>query len=247
MSKSKLQNKIVLISGGGTGIGKAIAEAVINNGGKVVITGRRKEPLAQMKKIAPDQVVYIQADLSIPGEAKKVVDFTAEEYGRLDVLVNNAATLLLKPLVETTDEEIQQLNSININGFLSLSRESIPLLTNTQGSIISISSVGGRAIMVGTAAYAGTKAAVNQISRTLAVELGPLGIRVNVIAPGLTHTDMSAPVTSNQEISELMKSQTPLGRIGEPSDIASVVALLAGDEMKWVTGQVIEVSGGLML
>jgi len=247
LSKSKLQNKIVLISGGGTGIGKAIAEAVINNGGKVVITGRRKEPLAQMKKIAPDQVVYIQADLSIPGEAKKVVDFTAEEYGRLDVLVNNAATLLLKPLVETTDEEIQQLNSININGFLSLSRESIPLLTNTQGSIISISSVGGRAIMVGTAAYAGTKAAVNQISRTLAVELGPLGIRVNVIAPGLTHTDMSAPVTSNQEISELMKSQTPLGRIGEPSDIASVVALLAGDEMKWVTGQVIEVSGGLML
>lgn len=247
MSQTAFQNKVALVTGGGTGIGKSITETLVLRGAKVVITGRREEPLKNLSAAHPDQVAYIQADVAQPGDAKKAVDFTINAFGRLDVLVNNAGTFSMAPLVEVSDEEIARVFAVNVQGLLSFSREAIPHLAKTKGSIVNTSSTVATGVMPGASVYSGSKAAVDHITRILAAELGPMGIRVNAVSPGLTRTDMSAPITSHDETLQGMVAQTPLGRLGEPIDIARVVAFAASDDAGWVTGQIIASSGGIML
>ena len=151
----------------------------------------------------------------------------------------------LGPLVEFDDDAIQRTFAVNVEGLLITTREAIPSLARQGGAVVNISSTIAQASMAGTAAYAGSKAALERITSALAVELGPQGIRVNSVAPGVTKTDMSAGVP--QEMLDGMVAQTPLGRIGEPEDIARAVAFLASDDASWITGQVLQSSGGLML
>ena len=132
-------------------------------------------------------------------------------------------------------------------GMLSLTREALPLLTKSNGSVVNISSVAGSGIFPMAAAYSATKAAVDHATRTLAAELGPVGVRVNAVAPGLTVTELSAGVRSNDELTQAVVAQTPLGRLGEPDEIADVVTFLSSRDARWVTGQVLQVSGGLLL
>ena len=240
---SRFQNKVALITGGGTGIGRAAALAFIAAGGSVVVTGRREAPLKALAQEHPDAVRYLVGDITAPGQARRIVDYTVEQFGRLDTLVNNAGVAILKPLVEFTDDELDLLFAVNTKALLSLTREAIGALQKTKGAVVNISSTVSRGSVAGAAAYAGTKAAVDRITSSLAVELGPLGIRVNAVAPGFTKTDMSASVPD--EMTQGMIQQTPLGRIGDPADIARAVLFLAEDP--WVTGQSLQSSGGLML
>jgi len=244
---STFQGKVALVTGGGSGIGKSVAETFAREGAKVVVTGRRLDPLQALSARYPESIAFVQADVTKSGDARKAVDFTVEKFGRLDVLVNNAGTFVHKPLVETTDEDIAHVFAVNVSGVLAFSREAVPHLQKVKGNIVTISSAVGTGVMPNSSAYSGTKAAVDHISRVLAVELGPVGIRVNVVSPGVTKTDMAAPLLQDDGFTAGIVGQTPLGRIGLPEDIANVVSLLASDKAGWVTGQVVTASGGLLL
>ncbi len=241
------EDKVVLITGGGTGIGKATAVAFLAEGAKVVIAGRRQSTLEATTKELGDSAHFVVADVSKSGEPKALVDEIIARYGQLDVLVNNAGTLTMGPLIEASDEEIERVYRTNVFALLAVSREALPHLIKTKGSIINISSTVSKAVMAGTSVYSSSKAAVDHITRVVAAESGPSGVRVNAVAPGLTQTDMSAGIQSDERMLAMMVEQTPMGRVGEPSDVANAVLLLAGDEAGWITGQVVQASGGLSL
>jgi meso-butanediol dehydrogenase/(S,S)-butanediol dehydrogenase/diacetyl reductase len=240
---SRFTNKVALITGGG--IGRAVAKALVAEGAKVVVTGRREDPLKQLANDHPDAVRYITTDITEKGAPAKAVRYVIEQFERLDVLINSAGMGALGPLVELDDDAIQQTFAVNTEGVLITTREAIPSLSKNGGAVVNISSTIAQVSMPGTAAYAGSKAAMERITSALAVELGPQGIRVNSVAPGVTKTDMSA--SAPQEMIDGMIAQTPLGRIGEPEDIARAVTFLASDDASWITGQVLQSSGGLML
>lgn len=242
---ARFEGKVALVTGGGTGIGRAVTEALVAEGAKVVVTGRREAPLEALAKAHPDQVRYTTADVAGPDGPKAAVAFTVETFGRLDVLVNNAGVLAMGPVVETDDDALERLLSINVGGVVRVSREAIPHLAAHKGAIVNISSTVAQAAVPGAAAYSATKAAVERLGAALAVEVGPLGVRVNSVAPGLTETDMSSGAPS--EMIQAMVSQTPLGRVGRPEDIAKAVVFLASEDASWITGQALQSSGGLML
>ncbi len=241
------EDKVVLVTGGGTGIGRATAVAFLAEGASVVIAGRRQSTLEATTSELGDSVHFVVADVSKNGEPKALVDDTVAKFGRLDVLVNNAGTLTMGPLTETSDEDIERVYRTNVFALLAVSREALPHLIKTKGSIINISSTASKGVMANTSVYSSSKAAVDHITRILAAEYGPDGVRINAVAPGLVATDMSAGVRSDDQMLAMMVEQTPLGRIGEPSDIANAVLLLAGDEAGWITGQVVQASGGMWL
>lgn len=244
---TKFEDKVVLITGGGTGMGKTTAIAFLAEGAKVVIAGRRQAVLEATTKELGASTHFVAGDISKSGEPKAIIDETIAKYGQLDVLVNNAGTFTMGPLKETSDEEIERVYRTNVFATLALCREALPHLITTKGSIINISSTVSQGVMAGTSVYASSKAAVDHATRILAAEYGPSGVRVNAVSPGMTATDMSADIRSDEQMLAMMVGQTPLGRIGEPTDIAKAVLLLAGHDAGWITGQIVQASGGMML
>ncbi len=241
------ENKVVLITGGGTGIGKAAAVAFLAEGAKVVIAGRRQSVLEATTKELGASAHFVVGDVSKSGEPKAIVDEAIAKCGQLDVLVNNAGAFSMGPLMETSDEEIERVYRTNVFALLAISREALPHLIKTKGSIINISSTMSNGVMAGSSIYSSSKAAVDHATRILAAEYGPSGVRVNAVAPGLTATEMSTGVRSDEQMHAMMVGQTPMGRVGEPSDIAKAVLLLASNNAGWITGQIVQASGGLML
>jgi len=241
------EDKVVLITGGGTGIGKATAAAFIAKGAKVVITGRRQSVLEEATQELGAQAHFTTGDVSKNGDPARIIEETIRKFGRLDILVNNAGTGKMGPLSETSDEAIENIYRTNVFAPLALVREATTHLANSKGAIINVSSVAARGMMPGVVTYASSKAAVDHATRLLAAELGPMGIRVNAVAPGLTDTDITADVKSNEEMLGMIIAQTPMGRLGEPDDIANAVLLLADDRAGWITGQSVQAGGGYLL
>ena len=240
-------NKVVLITGGGTGIGKATASTFIAKGATVVITGRRQEVLEQTTQELGSQSYAIAGDVSKTGEPSRIIEQVISKFGRLDVLINNAGTGSMGPLSHTTDEIIESIYRTNVFAPLALIREATIHLAETKGCVINISSVAASGMMPGVAAYASSKAAVEHATRLLAAELGPMGIRVNAVAPGLTDTDITEEVKANEQMLGMIIAQTPLGRLGEPKDIANAVLLLSNSDAGWITGQCVQAGGGYLL
>jgi NAD(P)-dependent dehydrogenase (short-subunit alcohol dehydrogenase family) len=243
----KFAGKVVLVTGGGTGIGRSIARAFLAEGAKVAVTGRRKEPLHAVAPEAGPRLLPISADITSSADRRRVVDTVVRELGRLDVLVNNAGVFLGKPLVETTDAEIADAFGVNVLGLIGLTRDALPALERSKGSVVNISSTVATGVFLGTSVYSATKAAVDHFTRLLAAELGPRGVRVNAVSPGVTETDMTVALLTDDAAKQGLASQTPLGRIGKPEDIASVALFLASPDAAWVTGQALQASGGLLL
>ncbi|MCG8425654.1 MAG: SDR family oxidoreductase [Proteobacteria bacterium] len=237
---TRFTNKVALITGGGTGIGRAVARALVAEGARVVVTGRREEPLRSLSLEHPESVKYIRADVVVAEEVARAVDFTVGELGRLDVLINNAGVGIFKPLSDTSESDLIQLTEVNFNGVIHAIRAALPHLIENRGSIVNISSTLASSSSPGTSVYSATKAAVERLTRSLAVELGPSGVRVNAVAPGTTETEML-----DEQVKHTFIAQTPLGRLGKPDDIARPVAFLASDDAAWITGQVLASSGGL--
>ena len=153
----------------------------------------------------------------------------------------------MNPLGETSDEEIERVYRLNVFAMLTLSREALPYLIKSKGSIINISAAASNSAMAGISIFASSKAALNNATRNLAAEFGPNGVRVNAVAPGVTESELSTGDPSEEQMLATIIGMTPLGRIGEPSDVAKAVLLLASDDAGWITGQIVDASGGLWL
>lgn len=241
-----LADKVALITGGGTGIGRATALAFVEAGAKVMVTGRREEPLRELVKSDPEHIAWFTGDVSVREDAPRMIQAVTERFGRLDILVNNAAMSEGgDKLIDTDDEVLEKMIAVDLTGGLRLAREALKVFPKGSGQIINISSTAVNATYPGYSVYTAAKAGVEQWTRNLAAEVGSRGVRVNSVAPGATQTEGTRGIPD--EVKEQLKQQTPLGRLGTPEDVARVVRLIASDEAAWVTGQVIAASGGLWL
>ena len=237
----------VLVTGGGSGIGREIAKTFADAGAHVAVTGRRAAPLETVAKELEPNGCAVVGDVSKPGAAARIVADTVAGLGGLDVLVNNAGHYPIAPLADHSDDDLWDTFSTNVIGPMALIREATPALREGPGVVINVGSTVARFTKADMAAYSASKFGLEQATRSLACELGPLGIRVNCVAPGMTSTEMIDHLRANEEVWNRYVAATPLGRVGEPDDIADTILAVASDRMRWVTGQVIQCSGGFQL
>lgn len=249
MNMNSLQDKVALVTGASKGIGAGIAKALARAGASVVVnyasskSGADKVIDAISK--AGGKAIAEKGDISNTAEAKKLVETAVKQYGRLDIVVNNSGVFEMKTIEEITDEHFHRQFNINVLGLLHVTQAAVPHLRNG-ASVINVSSVVSRLTPPGSAVYTGTKGAIDAITGVLARELAPRGIRVNAVNPGLVETEgthSAGMIGSDWE--KGLVAQTPLGRTGQPRDIADVVVFLASDASRWMTGETLTVSGGL--
>jgi 3-oxoacyl-[acyl-carrier protein] reductase len=245
----KLSGKVAVVTGASKGIGAGIAKALAAEGASVVVNYASSKAGADavVSEIttAGGKAIAVGADVSKAADAKGIVDAAIETYGRLDILVNNSGVYEFGPIEEFTEDQYRRQFDINVLGVLLTTQAAVKHL-GEGASIINVSSVVSTITPATTSVYSGTKGAVDAISGALARELGPKQIRVNTINPGVIVTEgtQSAGVIGS-EFETAAISQTPLGRVGKPDDIASIAVFLASDDAKWLTGEHIVASGGM--
>ncbi len=249
-----LDGKVALITGGGAGIGRAIAEAYGKLGAKLVIAeidGKRAAAVAEALQADKVEALVEVADVTRQADVAALAKKISERFGRLDILVNNVGDFcgIVKPFGRTTDEDMDRLYAMNLRHIFQVTREMLPLLRQAGrgSSIISVSSIEGfRGIPMGVV-YGAFKAAVTGFTQSLAVELGPDGIRVNTIAPETTETEQVKPsVLIDPKYRDNTERWIPLGRFGEPADCAGAAVYLASELSAWVSGTTIHVNGGAL-
>lgn len=245
---TRLAGKVAIVTGSSRGIGAAIARRLAADGASVVVNFRQGKDAADavVREIeeAGGQALAVQADMADLEQIEALIAAAVLEYGQLDILVNNAGIGEMLPLETVTDAHFASVFTVNVRGVLFATQAAARHFGTQGGRIINISSGAATAAPASMSVYSASKAAVETLTRSHAAELGPLGVTVNAVAPGLTETDMlSAALTL--EYRERTIGETPLRRLGQPEDIADVVAFLVSDEARWITGAVIPVSGGL--
>ncbi|MBB2961486.1 3-oxoacyl-[acyl-carrier protein] reductase [Methylobacterium sp. R2-1] len=246
---SKLEGKVAVVTGASKGIGAAIAKALAKNGAAVVVNYASSkagaDAVVDTITAAGGRAVAVRADVSQAAQARDLVEAAVQQFGRLDVLVNNSGVYEFAAIEEVTEEHYRRIFDVNVLGVL-LATQAAAKHLGEGGSIINISSAVTDALTPTTAVYTGTKGALNAISGVLANELAPRKIRVNVVSPGYVVTEGTHTAgIAGSEMEAGFVAQTPLGRSGQPDDIAGVVAFLASDDARWVTGEVINASGGV--
>jgi 3-oxoacyl-[acyl-carrier protein] reductase len=246
---AKLNGKVAVVTGASKGIGAAIAKALANDGAAVVVNYASSQAGADAVVTAitsaGGKALAVQGDVSKASDARALIDAAIERFGRLDVLVNNSGIYEFAPLEAFTEEHYRRQFDVNVLGVLLATQAALPHLAEG-ASVINISSAITHVNTPTAAAYAGTKGAVNAISGVLANELASRGIRVNVVSPGFVVTEgaHTAGIVGSEMEAGII-AQTPLGRAGKPEDIADVVAFVASDDARWLTGENITASGGV--
>jgi NAD(P)-dependent dehydrogenase (short-subunit alcohol dehydrogenase family) len=241
----RLENKIAIITGGGSGIGLSSARLFCQEGAKAVIFGRRKDRLENAVREIGENVLAVSGDITRQEDIKRLVETTVNTYGRIDILVNCAGIFTGSPLHEMKDDEWNTALDINMTSVFKLTREVLPhMIRQKSGSIVNISSILGLVAAPGTSAYNVSKGALNQFSRSLAVEYGVSGIRSNAICPGLIATEMTEELMSDTDLMQEWSKNYPIGRFGQPEDIAKACLFLASDESSFITGAILPVDGG---
>jgi meso-butanediol dehydrogenase/(S,S)-butanediol dehydrogenase/diacetyl reductase len=241
----RLKDKTAIITGGGSGIGLATARVFSQEGSKIVLFGRRKEKLEKAVDDLNGSAIFVQGDMTNNDDLDKLINETLHHFKGIDILVNNAGLFNGAPLHEISDSEWDKMMDINIRSVFQLTRRVLPqMLSKKKGSIIHISSILGLIAVPHVAAYNVSKGALNQFSRSIAVEYGPSGIRSNSICPGLIETDMTADLMKDAELMKEWSKEYPIGRFGKPEDVANACLYLASDESSFVTGTILPVDGG---
>lgn len=241
-----LSGKIALVTGGSRGIGFSTGKILSENGATVVITGKDTERLEKAAKKIPNSIAIV-ANIRNTNDVKNVVSKTIEKFGRLDILVNNAGIFpKIKKLHEIDEDEWNEVLDVNLTGQFRFTKEAIPHLQKTSGSIVNISSDAGLKAYQGfnADAYSASKAALIILTKCWALEYSKNKIRVNCICPGVVDTDMTKPFLKTQTDKEFMDNEHPLGRIGQPEEIAKAIMYFVSDDASWTTGAVLAVDGG---
>ncbi|MEU2620607.1 SDR family oxidoreductase [Streptomyces sp. NPDC007157] len=245
-----LNERVVIVTGAGTGIGRATARAYANAGANVLAVGRRIDALEETAAGHPSIAVH-SADLSAPEAAEGVIATAVERWGQLDVLVNNAGVFRMMPLADTDPAAVTALFDLHVLAPSLLAHAALPHLRRSKGTIVNISSTYGHKAAPNAAHYAASKAAIEHLTRSWAVELAAEGIRVNAVAPGPTESEaLAAAGLPDAAIEQAKKAEAaliPLGRRGEPEEVAEWIVRLSDPATTWLTGQVLTVDGGLEL
>lgn len=246
---SNLNGKVAVVTGASKGIGAAIAQELAGAGAAVVVnysnSPQQAEAVIAKIKAAGGKAKAVKANVSKPAEARKLIESAVSEFGRVDILVNNAGVYEFSPLPEISEEHYNRIFDLNVKGLLFTTQAAAKAFDSRGGTVINISSLASQTAIPTSAVYSATKAAVDSFTRTLAAELGPRNILVNSILPGPVETEGTHAMANFDALRNEFVPRTPLGRIGQPNDIANVVTFLASDQAGWITGQVIPVAGGL--
>jgi len=245
----KLKDKVALVTGGSKGIGAGIARQLAADGARVIVNYASDRDAAEKVvvdiKATKGEAVAVAADVTSQKEVEALINTSIALFGRLDIMVNNAGVYQFAKIEESTEALYRRQFDINVLGPLLVSAAAAPHLSHGS-SIINISSFVTRVFIAESAIYSGAKGAIDAITGVLSLELGPRGIRVNAVNPGLIETEGSHSAGAiGSDFQTWNEEQTPLGRIGQVEDIAPIVSFLASDEARWITGEIILASGGM--
>ena len=247
----RLEDKVAIVTGAGSGIGRACAVALAREGARVALVGRRKERLEETAHPIGNTAFVLAADVSKSGEIDRVLELTLKHFGGLNVLLNNAGVLHIGTAEQITEEQWDETFNVNVRGLWLLSRAVLPGMRKAGGgSIINMASVLGINGARNRASYAASKGAVVLLTKCMAIDHGNEHIRVNAICPSFVETDLTAAVISKAPDPNSARAERvavhPIGRLGQPQDIAGLAVYLASDESAWVTGAVFPVDGGYL-
>jgi tropinone reductase I len=246
-----LKGKTALVTGGTKGIGLAITEEFVSLGAEVMIVARDKNIVDEVVKkfSSPSMPVHgLAGDLGSGGFRNEIIDMMKNKWGKLDILVNNVGTNIRKKLVDYTEEEYRKVFEVNLFSLIEMCRLSFPLLqAAVSPSVINIASVAGSFDVQTGPPYGMTKAAIIQLTRHLAAEWASHNIRVNTISPWYIDTPLASPILTNPKRLQMIIDRTPMNRIGQPAEVASAVAYLAMDHASYITGQNLQVDGGMSI
>lgn len=243
-----LSGKVAVVTGGGSGIGRAIAHRFAKEGANVVIVGRTEKSLKETAEY-DGKISYVAGDITKTQTIERVISFVEQKFGRLDILVNNAGWCPVQPITEIKIEDYDRAFSLDVRALVELTVHALPMLIASKGNIVNLSSVGATHPAKNLSMYVGAKAAVENFTRSWALELADKGVRVNAIAPGAIRTniwnatDLSPADAKKHE--DGIAATIPFGRFGSPEEVAAVAAFLVSDEASYVSGSVYAVDGGM--
>ena len=250
MSKYDFKGKVAIITGGGRGIGRAIALELARCGAELVLASRTEEELTGVVndiEAAGGKAVAQVTDLMSSDQIDALVNKAMNTYGRIDIVINNAARSFMRPLMDLREDGWDKIFGVNCKAVFLLSRAAAKLMAeNGGGHVINISTIGAVRGGAGMAAYHSSKAALNMLTKCMAVEWAPLNINVNAVGPGLTKTAFSQPLWENPEVEQMVAAKIPKGRLGEPEDIVGAVLFLCSEDSRYITGQTLYVDGGTL-
>jgi len=238
----KLENKVAIVTGASSGIGKAIAEKFLSEGASVVFSDINDSDVSRFG----NKAIFVKCDVSKSEEVENLIKACLEKFGKVDIMVNNAGIGSMGDSLTMEDDVWHKTIEINLSGVFYGIRSAGKAMKEkgTKGSIINTTSILGSVGFGGALAYCASKGGVNQLTRTSALDLASLGIRVNAIAPGFIKTNMTKGVQEDENLLKMVNGLTPLGYMGEPEDIANAAAFLASEDSKYVTGSILYVDGG---